>query len=409
MARTPVHPSSVTLPPPRLLPPLLVRGGEVYAPAPLGRQDLLIFGGRIVAIGEGLRAPEGLGPVQVLDVDGRKVVPGLIDSHLHYLGGAGQIGPYNRSPEMMLSDITLAGVTTVIGMLGTDCSTRHVVSLLAKTRALRTEGISAYILTGGYVVPTPTLTGSVDNDLMLVPEVIGVGEIAISDNRSSHPTHDELARLVSQVYLGAAFGEKGGTVVFHIGAAESGLEPIRRLVRETGRPARTFVPTHVNRSERLWRDALAYAREGGTIDFTAILSPRLGFQGSLKPARAIADALREGIPAERITLSSDANSNLLILDDDGHLERLQRLWVTELTHEFRDLVLEEGVPLETAVQVVTSSVADAYQLGGHKGRLRVGHDGDLAVLGDGLAIDAVVAGGRVLVQDGEAVVKGYFE
>ncbi len=73
----------------------------------------------------------------------------------------------------------------MVGLLGTDDLTRSTSSLVAQVYALRESGISAYCYTGGYHVPLTTLTESVRSDLVHIEPILGVGELAISDHRSS--------------------------------------------------------------------------------------------------------------------------------------------------------------------------------------------------------------------------------
>jgi beta-aspartyl-dipeptidase (metallo-type) len=56
---------------------------------------------------------------------------------------------------------------------------------------LQREGITAYIMVGSYQFPPATITGSLRKDIALIPNVIGVGEIAISDHRSTQPSFED--------------------------------------------------------------------------------------------------------------------------------------------------------------------------------------------------------------------------
>ena len=93
----------------------VIRGGEIFAPDPMGRREILISGERILAIGEGFADKTAtLGGARVIDASGRKVVPGFIDQHLHFLGGGDFEGPLGRVPELHVSWITEGGVTTAV-------------------------------------------------------------------------------------------------------------------------------------------------------------------------------------------------------------------------------------------------------------------------------------------------------
>ncbi len=128
---------------------------------------------------EHIDPPELPAPVEVVSAEGKTVIPGYVDQHVHVIGGGGEAGPYSRTPEVMLSDVTTAGVTTVIGVLGTDGTGRHPESLLAKVRGLETEGISAYMLTASYEIPLRTMTGDAGRDIILIDKVLGIGKNGI--------------------------------------------------------------------------------------------------------------------------------------------------------------------------------------------------------------------------------------
>ena len=151
---------------------LLVKNAEVYAPEYLGKKDVLICGGKIEKIQDEI----GSLPVEceVLDAEGKMLTPGFIDQHVHITGGGGEGSFHTRTPELQLSELVENGITTVIGLLGTDGITRSVENLYAKTKALCEEGVSAYMLTGAYGYPNPTITGEVDRDIVFIDEILGV-------------------------------------------------------------------------------------------------------------------------------------------------------------------------------------------------------------------------------------------
>src|SRR5215204_4355536 len=161
----------------------VIEGGETFAPEPLGRTTLLIAGGIIAQIGDvdsrSLLATKL--DVDVIDADGCVVVPGFIDPHQHLIGAGGEQGYPSRQPEVHAHDLVRAGITTVVGCLGTDTITRHPAALLGRVRQLASLGFNAYMFTGGFPVPPVTITDSVEHDVVLVPEVIGLGEVAIDD------------------------------------------------------------------------------------------------------------------------------------------------------------------------------------------------------------------------------------
>ncbi len=380
----------------------LLRNARALSPDPLGAVDVLLGGGQILAIGAGLAPPTGL-PVEEIDCTGRWVAPGLVDAHTHLAGGGGEGGARTRVPPVQLTDLTLAGVTTAVGLLGTDCRTRSIAELLACARGLDELGLTAFAYTGGYEVPVRTLTGSVRDDLVHVDRLIGIGEVAISDHRSSQPTFDELVRLAADAHVSGMLTGKAGILHLHLGDGARGLALVRRALDETEIPARVFQPTHCNRNRRLWQEAKALSLRGVPIDATAFEAEEDAPSGG----QAIAEWYREGLPADRLTLSSDGGGCLPTFDRDGVLTRMEVGASRALLRSVREAV-ELGVPLEFALATVTRNPARQLRLAA-KGRLEVGADADVVVLSDSLAAVEVFARGAPMVRAGRAVRQGPFE
>jgi len=366
---------------------LVVRGGEVFGPEPLGRTDILAVRGEIARVGivdaDAIRRA-GF-DVEIIDASGAIVVPGLVDGHEHLLGGSGERGFASQTPEIFLHEVVTAGITTVVGCLGVDTTTKTMPGLLAKVRAFGEEGLGAYLYTGGYQVPPTTLTGSVRNDMLLVPEVVGVGEIALADRRGTQPTLDELARLACDAHAGSLLTGRAGVVHFHLGDGPDRLTLVRRLLDERDIDPTWLYPTHVQRNEPLLREAIELTKRGVTVDLDTVdedLAPMLK------------KMLEAGVDLENISASSDAAvpSPRTLFD------------------QVRSVVREGVLPLERALRLVTTTPARVLRLS-RKGRIAVGADADVVVLErDSLAIRDVVARGRQLVREGQlAVVPKYLE
>ncbi|MGL4402621.1 MAG: amidohydrolase family protein, partial [Fusobacteriaceae bacterium] len=195
---------------------LLIKNAEVYSPEYLGKKDILVINDKIVEIKEKIENIENILEVKIIDATGKKIVPGFIDPHVHITGGGGEGSFKTRVPEIMLSKLTKAGITTVVGLLGTDGTTRSMENVVAKAKALTEEGITAYAYSGSYEIPTVTLTGSIRKDILYVSEIIG-GKTAISDHRDSSPTKDEICRLASDIRVANMLSGKSGGLVLHVG------------------------------------------------------------------------------------------------------------------------------------------------------------------------------------------------
>ncbi len=384
---------------------ILLKECEVFSPEPLGRKDVLLAGTRVAAVADEITEPRGV-ELEIIPCHGLRLVPGLVDGHVHIAGAGGEGGPATRTPEMHLGQMLDGGITTVVGCLGTDGLTRNVESVLMKAKGLRSEGVSAWILTGSYQVPTPTLLGDVGRDIALVEEVIGVGEVAIADHRSSGPTVDELIRLAEHARVGGMLAGKAGIVNLHMGDARDPFRLLHQVVERSELSYTQFLPTHCNRNDYIFRDAQEYGKRSW-VDLTASAYPYFP-DYEIKPSRAIAELLRAGVPLEHITLSSDGCGSLPDFDERGNLVRLATGQPRSIMTELFDTVRQEGLPLERALKLVTSNVADVYKLR-RKGRVAAGMDADVVLLDADDQIRHVVARGSLMVRDGAKLRKGTFE
>lgn len=391
---------------------IIIRNAQVYQPEYAGKKDLLILGDQIAALGENLQA-EFNGAVSVTEIDGTGMVltPGFIDSHEHIMGGGGEGGFSTRTPEAVLTDLTMNGITTVVGCIGTDGITRDMAALLAKAHGLEEEGVTTYVYTGSYQVPVHTLTGSVMKDVMLLDKVIGAGEIAISDHRSSQPTFEEFVRIVSDVRVGGMLAGKAGIVNIHLGDSPRLMDLIWRTVRETEIPYTQFLPTHVNRNEALFQSAAEFAKAGGVIDFTG--NEDIDYWESIcdevRVCSGIRRILESGVSENNFTISSDGQGSLPVFNSKGEYQGIGIGKASCLLKEVRECVEREDIPLETALRAVTANPARILKLG-KKGRLQPGCDADLCLLTeDGLKLHTVIAKGKIMVQEGKPVVRGTFE
>ncbi|MFN7927951.1 MAG: amidohydrolase family protein [Blastocatellia bacterium] len=364
---------------------VLIENGELYAPEPLEQAALLIVGDKIVKIGEVDRqALDALAlEYEYIDATDCVVTPGLIDPHEHLLGGSGERGFSTQTPEITLREIVTAGITTVVGCLGVDTSMKTMAGLLAKAKALREDGLTAYIWSGGYDVPPITITKSVRDDLLFIDEVIGAGEIAISDIRAT--SHDllALARLVSDAYVGGLLSGKAGITHVHVGDEPGRLQPLRKLVEKFSIRPEWLYPTHIERNEALLREAIEWASRGAFVDIDVV-------ENDL--AQWLRFYREHGGDMRQLTLSSDAAITS----------------PRQLYEQLRLAVLNHGFNLADVLPLLTTNPARALRLSS-KGRLADGYDADVLVMRQpSLALVEVIARGRRLVQEGKlTVIEGF--
>lgn len=380
---------------------LLIKGAEVYAPEYLGKKDVLIAGEKIERIGEDLPEYEGC---QVIDGTGRIVAPGFIDRHVHITGGGGEGSFHTQAPQVQLSDLISGGVTTVVGLLGTDGISRSTENLVAKAKALKEEGISAYCCCGAYGHPGPTITGSISRDIMFVDEIIGL-KLAVSDHRAPNITVDELIRLGSDVRTAGMLSGKAGFVCLHMGGDDRALSPVFEALERTSIPVKTFQPTHVGRAKKLQEDAFKLAKMGGTIDFTCGQ-----FEEKIKELAASLRVAKEaGVPMDKVTISSDGQGSWSNYDAAGNLTEMGVSSVDTMYRQVVYQVQNENMSLEEALSLGTRNVAKALEVYPKKGAVHVGSDADVLVLNGDLSMNTVIARGSLMMQDGVLLKKGTYE
>lgn len=386
----------------------VIKNGEVYAPNYLGKQDILLAGGKIEVISEEIDIEKLPFNVEVIDAEGKTVIPGFIDPHVHILGGGGEGGFRTRTPEIQLSDILYGGVTTVVGCLGTDGVSRDLKGLLAKARGLEEEGITTYIYSGSYAIPVVTFTKDCREDLIVIDKVIGIGEIAISDHRSSEPTYENFVRVVAEARVGGILSSKAGIVNVHIGGGKRKLKFLIDLINDTDIPIKQIIPTHANRSMEVFEACVEYTKLGGIVDLTTSSDPNHLEVNEVRASKGLKMLLDRNIPIEQIEFSSDAQGSLPIFNEKGEFIGLGVGSVQSLWREVRDAILTEGVSIGEAIKVITLNTANNLMLY-NKGKIEIEKDADIVILDSELNINDVIAKGKVAMRNKKLLMKGTFE
>lgn len=390
---------------------ILIKRGEIYSPEYNGRKDILIADDKIFLIDRNI--PESAANaldrnIKIIDVSKCIVIPGFIDQHVHIDGAGGEGGPQYRTAPIQLTEFIKAGITSVIGLLGTDGVSRSLKALLMKARGLENEGISTYIYTGAYQYPSPTLTGDILSDIMLIDKVIGV-KIALSDHRSSHPTVDELRRVISEARVGGMLAGKAGIVHIHMGSEKSGLRPLFEIVKNTEIPIEQFAPTHLNRNEELFKNAIEFGKMGGYVDVTTGVTAENESTGIIKASKAVKRLIENGVSIEKITLSTDGNGSMPEFDKKKEIVGMLVSSVSSLYKEFIDIIKKEKMPIEDTIRVTSTNIAKHLKLD-QKGEIKTGKDADLIALDkNSLQINCVIAKGKIMMENEQIMRFGAFE
>jgi len=392
----------------------LLRNANLYDPEPRGLHDILIADGRIAAVSPAPISVQNA-PLDVIDLQGRATCPGFIDNHVHVLGGGGGLGFSSRAPELQTSQVVRHGITTVIGMLGFDATSKTMAALVAKTRAFREDGLSAYCLTGATPEhPVPTLTGSIRTDLAFVDEIIGVGELSISELGYGFDSYGKGAQYVAEAatagLLAGRLARKAGYACLQVPPyRQTVLKPMFEVVDRTGLPIRQFIPSHVNQTPEYMKDAKAWGLKGGWVDVGANYAPSNNYSRATEPAQAVLELLEAGVPLASILVSSDGNGAPPKEErGEGKPKVANYMPIGALADTFTRLCAEHGMPLEQALRPFTANVAAATGLA-RKGSLTPGMDADIIVLDAAFAATDVFCLGRRMVADGQVVARGMFD
>ena len=373
----------------------------------MGIKTIVLVGNKIEGIYDKLKVPEDFLTIRRINGRGKACLPGFIDSHVHIIGGGGEGGFRTRTKEIDIKELIEAGITSAVGCLGTDSVCRNMETLLAKANALEEDGITVYCYTGSYDIPIKTVTDSIKKDVMLIEKIIGVGEVALSDHRSTQPTYDEFLRVVAETRVAGLLSGKAGVINVHLGDGKMGLEYIVKMIEETEIPSTQILPTHLNRNKDLLDEGLRYAKKGGYIDLTTSSDPKHLEPGEMRASEALEYLLNKGVKIDNITFSSDGNGSMPVFDK-GKLLGLGICSVTSLYGEVKEAVKNYNIPMETAIKVITSNVSRILKLE-NKGTIEMGKDADLVIVDDeNLEINIVIANGNIVVENGKAIIESIF-
>lgn len=377
----------------------LIKNIHLYTPEDKGICQLLVSGEKVVAIGSDLYVAGT--EVRVVDGKGLSCMPGLIDQHVHIIGGGGQTGYFSLAPEVPMSKLVASGTTTVVGLLGTDGFVKTLPQLYAKTKALCQDGLTAYMLTGYYGLPTPTITASIAEDIIYLDRCIGC-KIAMSDDRSSHPTRQELLRIIQQVRLGGFTSAKRGIMHVHLGPLPTGIELLIDIAKEFPTLLPYISPTHMGRTHELFLQGIEFARLGGMIDIST------GGTKYCDPHLTVMEGLEAGVDISRMTFSSDGNAGVRRRNPETG-EDTYRVAPLHLNLEQTvALIREDGLLPQDAFKLITTNPARNMNLVG-KGSIAEGQDADFTLFDDQWNLLGVWARGKELMHEGQIIKKGNFE
>ncbi len=379
----------------------IIKSGRIYSPDDLGQKDILIANDTIISV-EDQGSTNLPFPVEIYDAAGKIILPGIIDPHVHFIGGGGSSGLNSRTKEIAFEKIIEAGVTTAVGCLGFDRTSRTLKTLLLKTRGLEESGMTAFMLTGSYSLPSLTITGSVEEDLILIDKVIGV-KLALGETLANSPEIRDIRNLLAECLRGAHLGGKAGFLQIHMGIqGKVWKKPFMEILQELKIPFSQVVFTHVNRSLDTLEEFMGYVQAGGYIDLTASYTPAER-PGSLTVLESLKRLIRAGIPLDHVTMSSDSNATRMLPD-----KRIKYLPIQTIFQVTKELWQSGEIPRSQVVRFVTENPARALGLERIKGGLEPGKHADLIIIQDPFELDGVMLKGKWARKNGQTLIHDAF-
>ena len=381
----------------------LIKNGHVYSPADLGVKDILLWEDRVIKIGENLKIPEGFEGKE-FDLSGKIIIPGIVDTHVHITGGGGEGGFTTRTSEITFEEIAEAGVTTLVGVLGTDGYARRVEDVLVKCMALREEGFDCYFLTGSYTFPITTMRGSVAEDIIFNEYCLGTGEVAHCDHRGSLMRYEEFTRLAADTRNGARLAGLKGVLNIHLGNYSDPADFFIRACEEdiTFRPL--IVPTHVTRKYDVFDSCLKFLEYGGQIDITAG-SDGDASQKSYGSVEGLEIIYKKYGTLDRVTMTSDGNGSAPIWDELGNMIGMGKGSSKVLLADLKKATKNGIIPFEETLRTMTTIPAAVYGLKNSAGKIVENGTANFAVLDENLDLVETILNGNLVWLKGKGVVR----
>jgi adenine deaminase len=336
-----------------------VQSGEIVP-----ETDIAVVDGHIAFVGED--ASHCIGEkTEVIEADGRYLVPGLLDGHMHVESGMVTVTEFVRavaprgSTGLFVDPHEIANVFGLKGVkLMVDEAARQPVHVWVQMP-------SCVPSAPGLETPGATIGPDEVAEAMTWDGIIGLGEMM---NFPGVFNGDE--KMLAEL---AATHAAGKVIGGHYPSPELGL------------PFHGYVAGGIEDDHEGTRmeDAVARVRQG----MKAMLRYGSAWLDVEKQVKAITE---QGLDSRRFLLCTD-DSHAQTLTQDGHMDRVLR-------H-----AIEQGLEPLTAIQMCTINTAEHFGLSREMGMIAPGRWADVVLVRDlrDFRADLVVAKGQVIAENGQ--------
>jgi dihydroorotase len=374
---------------------LLIKNGTVATPSGIAEASVGVVGGRIVAVG----ALPGASAAEVFDAKGLHVLPGVIDSQVHFRE------PGNEHKEDLESGsraAVLGGVTAVFEMPNTNPPTTTRAAIDDKLARAKNRMHCDYAF---YVGASPQNVGALA-ELERLPGVAGVkaflgsstGTLLLDEEESIFAAlkggsrrmavhSEDEARLKARKSLAAQGDPRTHPVWRDAEVARLSTERVLRLAKAAGRRLHVL---HVTTADEL--PLLADARDFATVETTpqhlTLAAPecyeRLGTYAQMNPPireashrealwRAMGEGLIDVIGSDHAPHTRE-EKNKTYPDTPSGMPGVQTLVTILLDH-----VAAGRLTLERFIDLTSAGAARIFGIAG-KGRIAKGFDADFTIV-----------------------------
>ncbi|TJX15697.1 adenine deaminase [Tissierella creatinini] len=337
------------------------------------KADIAIKGEYILLVGD---CRDLIGPkTMAIDVEGRYLSPGFIDSHMHFESSMLTITEFSRLSIP-------SGTTTLVADPHEIGNALGPVGMKAMADEIDKVPHNVYLVVPAMTPDSPDLetagynTTSKDmEDLLNYKNIIGIGELQGFSN--ARHVYRNTPEVIDDLLASTTYARSKNMLVDGNAPDLFGKELAAHIISTGGRCSCHETTTKAEAMEKLRQGVYLFMREGST-------QKNMG-----ECIRALTE---EGMDSRRMILATD-DMVAADLESLGHMNEIVKR------------TIKEGVSPVEAIQMVTINPATYFGLD-HVGVLSPGKQADIAIINDleQMLVEGVVLKGNIVASKGELLI-----